>query len=91
MFLQKIFAHKIVILGDTGVGKSSFLNMLTGINALKVREGVNSETRHSVIQKHKLNKYFGQSLEEELILLDTSAPNESSALANSYHLIKIVN
>ena len=65
--------------------------MLTGTNAFKVGEDADSETRPTVVQKHSLSKHFEQSLGEELMLLDTSAPNESYLLSNPYHLIKLVN
>lgn len=60
--------YKIVALGNTGVGKSSLLNMLGNTNEFKVGEDAASQTREV---DSKIKFYLGDPNEIKLCLIDT--------------------
>ena len=66
---ETMYVYNIAVLGNTGVGKSSPLNMLAGNEtAFKVGQSINSETKNTTDQIHTYN---GKSDNYTLRLIDT--------------------
>ena len=79
-------AYKVVVLGNTGVGKSSFLNMLAGQeNAFKVGDGAMSET---ALTSAKNFRFLGRHDGVELRLIDTQGLSDSGGDAKDMQHIK---
>ena len=66
--LQKIY--NVVALGNTGVGKSSLLNMLGSTNMFKVGEEADAQTQITVYNTNQL-LFMGETNEINLCLVDT--------------------
>ena len=60
--------YKVVALGNTGVGKSSLLNMLGNTNEFQVGEDAHSHTKDV---ESKVKYFLGDSNEIQLCLIDT--------------------
>ena len=71
----------VIILGETGVGKSNFGNFLIKTNNFKTSSSTNSETQHVI---------YGES--KEIIVIDSPGANDSSQNDDieEEHLIEIV-
>ena len=77
--------YNVVVLGNTGVGKSSLLNMLAGMDAFKVGDGAMSETSLTTAQLHKL---MGKPDGIQLRLIDTQGLSDSGGNAKDMEHIK---
>jgi len=71
----------VIILGETGVGKSNLGNFLIKANDFKTSSSTNSETQHV---------FYGES--KEIIVIDSPGANDSSQNDDieEEHLIEIV-
>ena len=68
--------YNVVVLGNTGVGKSSLLNMLAGCEyAFRVGDGAMSETSLATAQVHR---FLGRADGVQLRLIDTQGLSDSS-------------
>ena len=68
--------YNIVVLGNTGVGKSSLLNMLAGDdNAFQVGEGASSETQLASSRVHRLMAHPPPAI--QLRLIDTQGLSDT--------------
>ena len=78
--------YKVVILGSTGVGKSSMLNMLAGReDAFKVGEGAMSETSLATAQDHR---FLGRPDAIQVRLVDTQGLSDSGGDAKDLQHVK---
>ena len=78
--------YNVVVLGNTGVGKSSFLNMLAGReDAFKVGDGAMSETALTTAQVHA---FLGHGDRVKLNLIDTQGLSDSGGDAKDMQHIK---
>ena len=77
--------YNVVILGNTGVGKSSLLNMFAGTDAFKVGDGAMSETSLTTAQLHRL---MGRPDGIQLRLIDTQGLSDSGGNSKDMEHIK---
>jgi predicted GTPase len=82
--LQKSI-YNVVVLGNTGVGKSSLLNMLAGQDVFRVGEGAMSETSLTKASVHRL---FDNNSAIQLRLIDTQGLSDSGGNAKDMEHIK---
>ena len=64
----------IILLGETGVGKSSFANKLFNIPKFKVGNELKSETE-------KVEGYMGENKYSDIFIIDTPGLNDSNRTA----------
>ena len=77
--------YNVVVLGNTGVGKSSLLNMLAGQDVFRVGEGAMSETSLTKASVHRL---LAKSDGIQLRLIDTQGLSDSGGNAKDMEHIK---
>ena len=66
--------YNVVVLGNTGVGKSALLNMFAGVDSFKVGDSATSET--SIAAAH-VHKFMGKPDAIQLRLIDTQGLSDT--------------
>ena len=77
--------YNVVVLGSTGVGKSSLLNMLAGADVFKVGDGAMSETSLTSAHVHRL---MGNADGVQVRLVDTQGLSDSGGNTKDMEHIK---
>ncbi|BFU26340.1 AIG1 family protein [Entamoeba histolytica] len=83
MSLQKPKQTKLLLIGETGTGKSLLSNSILQKNVFKVGNSPDSETK-------EVAKYFGEGERSDLIVIDTPGFNDTNNFDNK-HIQNIVN